>query len=97
MMVEKLEAAQSEQRNEVADMQTIGSRIEPAIKRDGSCAQSLFQFHLVSAIGNQAPPFQFIVNIHLRAAWLNHRFKQPDDANSQGGERIAGDQSAPNQ
>ena len=65
MMPGVLKTSQRQQGHEIADVQTVGGRIEATVKRDGR-GEALGQFHRVRAIGDEAAPVQFIQDAHRR-------------------------------
>jgi hypothetical protein len=64
MMPRQLKTAQAERRHQVANVQTVSRGIEPAVKRHRPGAQAFLEFRRVGAIGQQAAPLQFFVNVH---------------------------------
>ena len=61
-----LESAQAQKRHQIADMQGIGRRIKAAIQGQGTRGEPGGQGFQVGAIGVEAPPAQFVENVHRR-------------------------------
>ena len=64
VMAQQLEAAQRQQRHEVAHVQAVGGRVKAAVKRDGPGADALGQLLRIGAIGQQSAPLEFFQNVH---------------------------------
>ena len=64
MVAQQLEASQSEQGNEIANVQAVGRGIEAAIEHDGAAAESLWQLDGISAIRQQPALLELIEDIH---------------------------------
>ena len=66
-MTGELEAAEREQRDEIADVQRIGRGIKAAVERDGAFGQAFRQGFPVGAVGEEAAPFQLFDDVHWAA------------------------------
>ena len=64
-MAEQLKTTERQQRHEIADVQTVGSGVEAAVKRRGR-GEALGQFRRVRAVGDEAAPVEFVQNAHGR-------------------------------
>src|SRR5688500_4186371 len=64
MMAEQLEAPQAEKRDEVADVEAVGSGIESAIEHDGAGRETFGQLDGVGAVGEQAALLKLVEHIH---------------------------------
>ena len=67
-MARQLETPQGEERNQVADVQAVGRRIEAGIERDGPFGQPPRQAVSVGAVSVETSPRQFAENIWGHAA-----------------------------
>src|SRR6185436_9190670 len=64
VMAGQLKAPQDQQGHQVAQVQTVGARIESTVKGNGPRAQAPGQLSGVRAILDQAAPEQFLIQIH---------------------------------
>ena len=66
MMAQQLKPAQRQQRHQVAHVQAVGGRVEPAVEGDRARADAFGQLRRVRAIRQQPAPLEFFQNVHRR-------------------------------
>jgi hypothetical protein len=70
MMPQQLKTPQRQQRHEIAHVQAVRGGIKPRIKHHGPGPDPFQKLSLIGAVGNEAAPFEFFVNIHPQAGLL---------------------------
>lgn len=63
-MAVELESTERDERDEIADVEAVPRGIEAAVQGDGTGSEPFEQFDFIRAIGQEAAPFQFFVNVH---------------------------------
>jgi hypothetical protein len=64
VVAEELEAAQRQQRDQVADVEGVGRGVEAAVKRNRALLEAGAERNGVGAVGEEAAPAQLIEDIH---------------------------------